>query len=152
MMTAYRKFIDTQHMALRAAKPSKASNMFAATGRYVPTFGGLGGLAKEQAAVDNCYPPKGAIAPALLSQEGVRRTPGGEKRAVGDGEAPRAWAEGLACLDPNRPPRDVPPKQWIQFISDFGQFLNRGWAERALLLAGDRSIFLAATASVPSRA
>jgi hypothetical protein len=41
-----------------------------------------------------------------------------------DGNAPRAWAEGYARLDPNRPPGDVPAKRWLQFVDDVGRFLD----------------------------
>ena len=44
---------------------------------------------------------------------------------------PRAWAEGLARLDPNNPPGDVPPRRWLRFIDDCGRFLDDGWASRA---------------------
>jgi hypothetical protein len=37
-----------------------------------------------------------------------------------DGGAPRAWAEALARLDPNKPPSDVPPQRWLRFIDDCG--------------------------------
>jgi len=45
-----------------------------------------------------------------------------------DGGAPRAWAEALAKLDPARPPYDIPPKRWLQFIDDCGRFIDDGWA------------------------
>jgi hypothetical protein len=45
-----------------------------------------------------------------------------------DGGAPRAWAEALTRLDPNKPPGDVPPKRWLRFIDDCGLFLDHGWA------------------------
>ena len=48
-----------------------------------------------------------------------------------DGGAPRAWAEALARLDPNKPPGDVPPQRWLRFIDDCGRFLDGGWAARA---------------------
>jgi hypothetical protein len=48
-----------------------------------------------------------------------------------DGGAPRAWAEGLARLDPARPPADVPQRRWLRFIDDCGQFLDAGWADKA---------------------
>jgi hypothetical protein len=47
-----------------------------------------------------------------------------------DGGAPRAWAEALARLDPNKPPGDVPPRRWLRFIDDCGRFLDTDWAER----------------------
>src|SRR5262245_56683958 len=45
-----------------------------------------------------------------------------------EGFAHRAWAETLARLDPARPPGDVPPKRWVQFIDDCGHFIDNGWA------------------------
>jgi hypothetical protein len=41
-----------------------------------------------------------------------------------DGKIPRAWAEGFARLDPNRPPGDVPAKRWLRFVDDVGTFLD----------------------------
>jgi hypothetical protein len=51
-----------------------------------------------------------------------------------DGGAPRAWAEALARLDPNKPPEHVPPHRWLRFIDDCGRFLDAGWGERAAAL------------------
>ena len=48
-----------------------------------------------------------------------------------DGGAPRAWAEALARLDPNKPPGDVPPRRWLRFSDDCGRFLDGAWAARA---------------------
>jgi hypothetical protein len=51
-----------------------------------------------------------------------------------DGGAPRDWAEALARLDPDKPPRHVPPKRWVRFIDDCGRFLDCGWADKAAAL------------------
>jgi hypothetical protein len=51
-----------------------------------------------------------------------------------DGGAPRVWAEALARLDPARPPSDISPMRWLQFIDDCGRFLDEGWAHRAMSL------------------
>lgn len=48
-----------------------------------------------------------------------------------EGGAPRAWAEGLARLDPARSPGDLSAKRWQRFIDDCGRFLDGGWAARA---------------------
>jgi hypothetical protein len=48
-----------------------------------------------------------------------------------DGGAPRAWAEALVRLDPDKPPGDVPKRRWLRFIDDCGRFLDGGWASRA---------------------
>jgi hypothetical protein len=50
------------------------------------------------------------------------------------GGVPRAWAEGFARLNPNKPPADVPPRRWLRFIDDCGRFLDGGWAGRATAL------------------
>ena len=47
---------------------------------------------------------------------------------------PRAWAEGFARLDPDRPPADVPRRRWLAFIDDCGRFLYGGFAARAAAL------------------
>ena len=41
-----------------------------------------------------------------------------------DGGIRREWAEGVARLDPDRPPADVPPNRWRRFIDDIGFFLD----------------------------
>src|SRR5262249_35853449 len=41
-----------------------------------------------------------------------------------DGAIPRAWAEGFARLDPDRPPLDVPLGRWRCFVNDVGVFLD----------------------------
>jgi hypothetical protein len=51
-----------------------------------------------------------------------------------DGGLPRAWAEALARLDPNKPPADVPAKRWLRFIDDCGLFLDAGRADKAVAL------------------
>jgi hypothetical protein len=56
-----------------------------------------------------------------------------------DGGAPREWAEGLARLDPARPPADVPPRRWLQFLNDCGHFLDSGWADKAAALGWSAS-------------
>jgi hypothetical protein len=49
-----------------------------------------------------------------------------------DGGTPRAWAEALGRLDPNKPPSDVPPLPWLRFIDDCGRFLDAGLADKAV--------------------
>jgi hypothetical protein len=51
-----------------------------------------------------------------------------------DGGAPREWAEGFARLDPDRPPGDVLPQRWLQFVNDVGRFLDGGFAMQAAAL------------------
>jgi len=51
-----------------------------------------------------------------------------------DGRAPRDWAEALARLDPEKPPRHVPRHRWQRFIDDCGRFLDAGWADKAAAL------------------
>jgi hypothetical protein len=51
-----------------------------------------------------------------------------------DGGIPREWAEGFARLHPNRPPVDVPPRRWLQFVGDIGRFLDSDFATVASAL------------------
>ncbi len=48
-----------------------------------------------------------------------------------DGGAPRAWAEALARLNPNKRPTDVPAKRWVRFLDDCGSFLDGRWPAKA---------------------
>jgi hypothetical protein len=67
---------------------------------------------------------------ANLSPAGVRVNGWGatqEERAAiveYDGNIPRAWAEGFARLDLNRPPGAVPTKRWRCFVDDVGRFVD----------------------------
>jgi hypothetical protein len=56
------------------------------------------------------------------------------------GPFPIDWAHGVACLDPNRPPNDVPRHRWRQFVADCKNFFSspKKWAERAARLRWDR--------------
>ena len=47
---------------------------------------------------------------------------------------PADWVEGVARLDYFRPPSDMPPHRWRQFVDDCTSFLNSPWAERAAAL------------------
>jgi hypothetical protein len=59
-----------------------------------------------------------------------------------DGGIPRAWAEGFAQLDPNRPPSHVPPKRWRRFIDDAGLFLKSPFCAAAAALGwGPHDLF-----------
>jgi hypothetical protein len=49
-----------------------------------------------------------------------------------DGKIPREWADVLARLDPDRPPPDVSPRQWLQYVQDCGRLGD--WAHRATSL------------------
>jgi hypothetical protein len=51
-----------------------------------------------------------------------------------DAGIPRAWAEGFARLDPNRPPGDVPARRWLRFVDDVGRFLDGDFAAIAAAL------------------
>jgi hypothetical protein len=51
-----------------------------------------------------------------------------------DARIPRAWAEGFARLDPDRPPADVPARRWLAFIDDIGRFLDSSFCAVAVAL------------------
>ena len=57
---------------------------------------------------------------------------------------PLGWIEGVASLAYGRPPADIPPHQWRQFVDDCKSFLSpsENWAERAAKLGWDaRTLF-----------
>jgi hypothetical protein len=51
-----------------------------------------------------------------------------------NGGTPRAWAEGFARLHPERPPADVAPQRWQQFVDDVAHFFDNGFAAKAAAL------------------
>jgi hypothetical protein len=85
-----------------------------------PALGGLAALGRGRVQKDE--PTASAWTDAHEERAGIIEY---------DGWALRAWAEGFARLDPNRPPRDVPPRRWLRFVDDCGRFLDGGWAARA---------------------
>jgi len=54
---------------------------------------------------------------------------------------PREWVQGVARLEQDRPPADVPRHRWTQLVKDCHAFLNSPEAERAAQL-GWRTIEL----------
>jgi hypothetical protein len=71
-------------------------------------------------------------------RDGARQPVRAERRVPVD------WVEGIARLNDYRPPTDVPPHRWRQFVSDCDSFLNssENWAERAAELGWDaRALF-----------
>src|SRR3984893_3753182 len=55
------------------------------------------------------------------------------------GPIPIDWVQGVAYLDPDHPPNDVPRHRWRQFVDDCRNFLSpsENWAERAARLGWD---------------
>ena len=47
------------------------------------------------------------------------------------------WHEGVARLDPDRPPLDVPGRRWEQFIADARRLFDDGTIARAIELGWD---------------
>ena len=68
--------------------------------------------------------------PALIKTEAA------QKRR---GPIPIDWVQGVAYLDPDRPPNDVPRHRWRQFVGDCKSFLSspEKWAERGAGLGWD---------------
>ena len=67
--------------------------------------------------------------------EGSLKTDSGttrERRAP----IPIDWVQGVACLDSDRPPNDVPRHRWRQFVGDCKNFLSssENWANRSTRL------------------
>ena len=64
------------------------------------------------------------------------------------GNAPCAWVEGFARLDPARPLPGIPSKQWQAVIDAIGQFLAR-WAGQAAALGWEAADIFRADADRP---
>jgi hypothetical protein len=64
--------------------------------------------------------------------EGSLKTDSGTARER-RGPIPIDWVQGVACLDPDRPPNDVRRHRWRQFVADCNNFLSSSekWADRA---------------------
>jgi hypothetical protein len=133
IVIAYRKFSDTLQNELRAStppKPAKAPKVASIEPPQARTLGGLDALGGVAGETENA-PAPADTAPATWGEADIERAAIIEH----DGKIPRAWAEGFAQLRPERPPFDVPPKRWQQFIDDIGCFLDAGWAEKAAALS-----------------
>jgi len=65
---------------------------------------------------------------------GVPRTRDGQSARVLTGTTGTGAAIDLDQLDPDRPPGDVPPRRWAQFIADARAFCASGFAEQAKAL------------------
>ena len=54
---------------------------------------------------------------------------------------PSSWLKGVARLNDQHHPRDVPPHRWRQFVDDGYRFIvsAEGWAQRAADLGWDAS-------------
>jgi hypothetical protein len=119
-----RAFLENDARRKAAAKPAKAAK---ASQQEEPersaTLATLATLAGGQAEIRNFEASPDTWTDAEEERAAI---------AEYDGGAPRAWAEALARLDPNRPPNDVPPRRWLRFIDDCGRFLDAGWAARAV--------------------
>lgn len=76
-----------------------------------------------------------ALAALAAPSAPVAETDFEERAALVEHEAgvPRAWAEGLALLHPDRPPAHVSPRRWLTFCNDAGAFIDR-WAPQAAAL------------------
>jgi hypothetical protein len=70
--------------------------------------------------------------------EGSLKTDSGTARER-RGTIPVDWVQGVACLDSDRPPNDVPRHRWRQFVGDCKNFLSssENWANRAAGLGWD---------------
>ena len=64
-----------------------------------------------------------------------------QERSAPEPAIPRERVQGVARLEQDRPPADVPPHRWTQFVKDCPAFLNSPGAERAAQL-GWRTIEL----------
>lgn len=101
-----------------------------ASGSEGPALAGLATLAAADgvtavsAAARNAAP---RVPPAKLATAA---------KPVGRGVV-QDWKEGIALLDAEQPPHDVPPRRWRQFLYDAARFLDGGFADQAAALGWD---------------
>jgi hypothetical protein len=131
----YRKFSDILQREFRTPttpKPPKAPKAHVGEARGAHTLGGLGALG------DLATEPREPAKPFSLAQRAAAIWGEVEEERAAiieyDGGVPRAWAEALARLDPNRPPVGVLPKYWLRFINACGRFVDGGWHQKAAAL------------------
>jgi hypothetical protein len=60
-----------------------------------------------------------------------------QERSAPEPVIPREWVQGVARLEQDQPPADVPRHRWHQFVKDCHAFLNSPEAERAAQLGWD---------------
>ena len=119
-----RAFLQNEERRGAAAKPAKPAKASERKPEPSATFATFATFAGGHAETQNSEP---ALPDSWThAQE--------ERAAIAeyDGGVPRAWAEALARLDPDKQPGDVPPRRWLRFIDDCGRFLDGGWAARAI--------------------
>ena len=92
---------------------------------------GLRGKTHEVQSCNPCNPrnPQNSYEPHVSDDDFEERAALIEE---GSG-APREWAEAFAGLDATRPPADIPPARWQQFVDDGGRILDQ-WAAQAKAL------------------
>jgi hypothetical protein len=123
---AYQKFTDTLQDRVDAPGPPNAPKIRPVAQIKKRTLGSLGTLGEGSLEIQD----------SDLAAEIIPTDTRKERVAIAEygGVVPQAWAEALARLDPNKPPREVPPRCWLHFIDDCGRFLDGGWAIRAAAL------------------
>ena len=139
-MAAYRKFSDALRREMSAPPPPKPAKTPKADLIETGTLGGLGALGEVEPAIQNSAPSVAARDHAVE----IWGEAEAERAAIVeyDGGIPRAWAEGFARLDPERPPSDVPLKRWQCFIDDVGRFLDSPFCAVAAALGwGPHDLF-----------
>ena len=81
--------------------------------------------------------PDGDIHAEVPSGPGHSSQPAADDRIPTERRIPLDWIEGVARLDTQRAPTDIPRHRWRQFSADCHNFLASPWAERAAALGWD---------------
>jgi hypothetical protein len=132
-MNAARELLD--RLADLGAKVERRGNKLVLKAGTIPV---------PKALAATCRARKGDVLLALSADDLEERA-----ALVEDGaKALRAWAEGFARLDPDRPPRDVTAKRWCEIINGIGVFLDR-WATQAVAMGWDAADIFGADAARP---
>ena len=126
---------------LAALAPSTPSTVNAASAP--PSLAGVAALAGRPQRYKLPYKrPTTAAQDALIAKAANpanrdRHTEAGHAQIGFTEQLQHLWADGIARLDPERPPGDVPPRRWRQFMYDAARFLDSGFAKQAAALGWD---------------
>jgi hypothetical protein len=108
-----RTFLEKASRAMPAANPAKDAKVGERGPGRTASLATLAALAGGQAETDYRTPSFNTWADAHEEHAAIF---GHEDKAL------RAWSEGFARLDPNKPPADMPPRRWLGFSTTAAVF------------------------------
>jgi hypothetical protein len=128
-VSAYTKFSDRfEKSELRGGTPAKAAKAAKVTPIGYAHIKKLDKTSAGLAALAGGWGQK-----PIFEKDGPSALPEAAESPQPEDE-PAIWQAGLARLDPDLPPRDVPPRRWRQLIADCARLHSEGVLEKAARL------------------